>query len=96
MEEELRAARAAREKARRAADEAARAARAEAARSGERPSDEELGIYSTDDSFTKILSDAASEFADRVSGVAEHRVPKRLSDLIDELGSKLTGEPPER
>jgi curved DNA-binding protein CbpA len=90
MEEELRAAQAAREKARQAAREAA--ARAEPR---PRATDEELGYVRTDDSFSKILADAASELSEHLSEAREHGVPKRLSDLIDELGSKLTGEPPE-
>ncbi len=89
MEEELRAAQAAREKARRDAREAAAQAEPRP-----RASDEELGYIRTDDSFSKILADAASELSDHFSEARDHGVPKRLSDLIDELGSKLTGEPP--
>jgi curved DNA-binding protein CbpA len=90
MEEELRAAQAARDKARQAVREAA-------AQTEPRPraTDEELGYIKTDDSFSKILSDAASELSEHLTEAREHGVPKRLSDLIDELGSKLTGEPPE-
>ncbi|HEY3728142.1 MAG TPA: J domain-containing protein [Solirubrobacteraceae bacterium] len=91
LERELRAAHAARERARQAAREAARA------NAPQRPSDEELGYVKTNDSFSKIFADAASELSERVSEVRrDHPVPKSLSDLIDELGSKLTGEPPER
>jgi curved DNA-binding protein CbpA len=90
MEEELRAAQAAREKARQAVREAAAAAEPRP-----RATDEELGYIKTDDSFSKILADAASELSEHLSEAREHGVPKRLSDLIDELGSKLTGEPPE-
>lgn len=93
MESELRAAR----------DEAMRRARQAAARAQgerERPSDEELGYISTDDSFAKILSDAASGISDRVTAaekeVRASPVTKRFADLIDELGSKLTGEPPDK
>ncbi len=107
LERELRQAQAERERARRAAQQAARTADAERAAAtarGEaerRYTDEELGYITTDDSFSKILSDAASELSDRVSEARqEHpvpksvadRVPKSLSDLIDDLGSKLTGE----
>jgi hypothetical protein len=60
----------------------------------QRPSDEELGYISTDDSFSKILADAASELSERISEARESPIPRRVSDLIDELGSKLTGEPP--
>jgi curved DNA-binding protein CbpA len=104
IERELRAAREARDTARRAAREAA-ITQAEG-----RPSDEELGYIRSDDSFSKIAADAASELAkqlsdarehyvpkglsDQLSDARKHYVPKRLSDLIDELASKLTGDPP--
>ena len=58
METELRRAHEARERARRAAQEAA----AEADRR-QRPSDEELGYVTTDDSFSKIFDDAGAELA---------------------------------
>jgi curved DNA-binding protein CbpA len=87
LERELRQAHLAREKAR-------RAARRAAAPSAQRPSDEELGYVTTDDSFSKILSDAAAELSDRFSEAREHPAARRVSDLIDELESKLTGEPP--
>jgi curved DNA-binding protein CbpA len=90
MEEELRAAQAARDKARQAVREAAAQAEPRP-----RATDEELGYIKTDDSFSKILADAASELSEHLSEAREHGVPKRLSDLIDELGSKLTGDPPE-
>jgi curved DNA-binding protein CbpA len=99
MERELKAARAARARAIRDAREARenvlRDVR-EAARAHvpQRPSDEELGYISTDDSFSKILADAASELSERISEARESPIPRRVSDLIDELGSKLTGEPP--
>jgi curved DNA-binding protein CbpA len=87
LERELREAQAARERARRAAQEATRDMRA-------RPSDEELGYVRTDDSFTRILADAEAELSKRFSNAREHPAAKRLSDLIDELAAKLTGEPP--
>jgi DnaJ-class molecular chaperone len=59
IERELRQARAARERARRAASEAA-------ATSEGRPSDEELGHVSTDDSFAKVLADGLDQLADRL------------------------------
>ncbi len=62
----------------------------------QRPSDDELGYIKTEDSFSKILADAASELSEHLADGREHPVPKRLSDLIDELGAKLTGEPPSR
>jgi curved DNA-binding protein CbpA len=93
MEAELRAAR----------DEAVRRARQAAARAQagrDRASDEELGYFSTDDSFSKILSDAASGISERLTEAQKEArdspVTKRFADLIDELGSKLTGEPPDR
>jgi molecular chaperone DnaJ len=112
LERELKAAREARERAvrdaRDARDRAIRDAREasahvlrdarEAARAHvpNRPSDEDLGYVSTDDSFSKILSDAASELSERLSEARESPVTRRVSDLIDELGAKLTGEPPDR
>ena len=86
----------------RCAGPARRPRRRRPARQGERerPSDEELGYISTDDSFAKILSDAASGISDRVTeaekDVRGSPVTKRFADLIDELGSKLSGEPPDK
>jgi len=105
LERELREAQRVREQARAAArragaeqaEEAAAQARP-AADSGDpgRPSDEELGYISTDDSFSKIFADAASELSGRLAEASrEHEVPRRLADLIDEIGSKLTGGPHE-
>jgi len=95
LEHQLRSTHAAREAARQARDAARRAAR-EATQPAEspRPSDEELGYHKTDDSFSKILADATSELSEHLSAARDHPGPKRLSDLIDELGAKLTGEPP--
>jgi curved DNA-binding protein CbpA len=94
METELRAAR---DEAVRRARQAAAQAAARAQGGRDRPSDEELGYFSTDDSFSKILSDAAAGLSDRVAEaeqeVRDSPVTKRFADLIDELGSKLTGEP---
>ncbi len=64
----------------------------EAAAGPRRASDEELGYFKTDDSFSKILGDATSQLTDRLSGARQHGVGKSISDLIDELGEKLTGE----
>jgi curved DNA-binding protein CbpA len=105
MERELLAARAAREQALREAREAARQA---AQTTGQvRPSDEELGYITTEDSLSKILTDAAAGLSERVGDLSEHLadarlkhaeagrqqpVTKRVADLIDELGSRLTGE----
>jgi hypothetical protein len=93
MEQELRAARDARERAaqeaRRASEQTIRDVREMA---GERPSDEELGYYSTDDSFSKILDDAADELSGRVTEARDSPAGHRVSDLIDELAHRLTGE----
>ncbi len=97
MEAELRAAR---DDAMRRAREAAAQAAARARDARDRPSDEELGYITTDDSFSKILSDAASGIAERLTEAEQEArdspVTKRFADLIDELGSKLTGKPPDR
>lgn len=86
MEQELRDARDARERALREARRAAEAA------TPQRPSDEELGYFSTDDSFTKIIDDAAAELSGRLKDAAQSPAAHRVSDLLDELASKLTGE----
>ena len=100
MEQELARARELRERAARRAERAARVTRAAAPTAAPaRPSDEELGYVSTDDSFTKILDD----FAEQVSE-ARHppppetprAKPKSLTDWIDELGARLTGEDRDR
>jgi curved DNA-binding protein CbpA len=88
LERELRDARLAREAAQKAAWQAAAASSA-------RPSDEELGYVTTDDSFSKILADARSEVSDLLSkATREHPGARRLSDLVDELVSRLDGKPP--
>jgi hypothetical protein len=87
LERELREAHDARERARRAAAEAA-------ASTEQRPSDEELGYVTTDDSFAQILADARSELAGRFAEVEEHPVRDRVVDLLDELAAKLKGGRP--
>ena len=77
-----------REKARAAREKAQRAAR-EAAASYKRPSDEELGIFHTDDSIGKILHDAREEFSRRVGEVREEPVTHRAADLLDDIASWL-------
>jgi hypothetical protein len=52
---------------------------------GRRPSDEELGYYTTDDSFTKILTDVREEVRDKLSHAGEHPAVKRVADLVDGL-----------
>jgi curved DNA-binding protein CbpA len=79
----------ARENARRAAREATERIRRD---HPDRPTDEELGYVTTDDSFSKILSDARDELSSRFSHAREHPVVRRVSDLIDgldDLASKL-------
>ena len=78
LERELREAQAARDKARRAARDAVRDA------SG-RPSDEQLGYVTTDDSFTKILADVRAEVSDKLAGTREHPAVRRVADMIDGL-----------
>jgi curved DNA-binding protein CbpA len=72
LERELRA-------ARDAAREAIRDAR------GDRPSDEELGYYTTDDSFGKILADVRAEVSDRLADARKHPAVQRVADLVDGL-----------
>jgi curved DNA-binding protein CbpA len=102
MERELKAARDARDRAARAARDAREQALREArtASGGEtkrdRPTDEELGYYSTNDSFSKIVDDAAAELSERWSEARRSPAAHRVSDLIDELAAKLTGEPPRK
>jgi hypothetical protein len=95
MERELQAARRAREHAVRQAhaarEQAMRAAR-QAAPSDQTPRDEELGYISTDDSFSKILDDAAAELSQRLSGAKRSPAGRRVADLIDELSARLAGE----
>ena len=65
--------------ARDAAREAIRDAR------GGRPSDEDLGYYTTDDSFAKILADVRTEVSDKLSDARKHPAVKRVADLVDGL-----------
>lgn len=80
-----------REKARTARERAQRAAR-EAASAYKRPSDEELGIFHTDDSLGKILDDARQEFVQRLGDAREEPISHRVADLLDEFGARLKGE----
>jgi hypothetical protein len=64
---------------RRRAEEQARLAREQA----RRPTPEELGYYTTDDSFTRIIDDAADQFTDRLrKSDARKQFARRLSDLF--------------
>jgi curved DNA-binding protein CbpA len=85
MERQVREAHATRERARRAAREAA-------IHTQRRPSDEELGYVTTDDSFSKLLADAREELAERLAEERSRPAAKRVADLIDELTSRLSGE----
>lgn len=98
LERQVREAHAARERAARAAREAAARAAREAGEPTEkkRPTDEELGYVTTDDSFSKVLADARRELAgwldDGIADARSHPAARRVSDLVDELADKLTGE----
>jgi curved DNA-binding protein CbpA len=74
-------ARAARERARRVAENVAAAGANQAQRG--RPTPEELGYYTTDDSFTKIIDDAADQLGERIrKSDAKRQFSRRLSDLF--------------
>jgi vacuolar-type H+-ATPase subunit H len=70
--------------ARDAARDAVREATA-GARAGDRPTDEELGYYTTDDSFSKIFADVKTEVADKLTHARDHPAVKRVADLVDGL-----------
>jgi hypothetical protein len=93
MERELARAREARDRAaqeaRRATEQTIRDVREMA---GRRASDEDLGYVHTDDSFSQILDDAAAELSERFTEARDSPAGHRVSDLIDELADKLTGE----
>ncbi|HLJ04595.1 MAG TPA: J domain-containing protein [Solirubrobacteraceae bacterium] len=81
----------ARERAQRAAREAMRTTSER-----KRPTDEELGYLTTDDSLSKILADARTELTERYSHAREHPVVQRVSDLIaglEDLAGKLDRPP---
>ncbi len=85
LEQQVRRAHAARERAR-------RAAAAAAANKPRTPSDEELGYVRTDDSFSKILADAEAELSERLAGASEHPIGRRVGKLIDDLTGKLKAD----
>ena len=94
MESELRAAQ--RERDRAAA--AARQAAAEAAADGQatqRPTDEELGYIRTDDSFTKIIADAARDLSGLYTEARQTPVGRTVEDLVDEVLDRITRRPPD-
>jgi curved DNA-binding protein CbpA len=78
LERELREAQAARERARQAARDAVR--------DGE---DAEPGPISTDDSLGKILTDIRHELADKLDEGRSHPAVQRVSDLIDDVVTRL-------
>ena len=96
MERELKSARNRRAQAQAAREQAMRDARAAASAAGTRPSDEELGYVSTDDSFTKIFDDAAAAFGRHLSDARRspeaRRAARRVADVIDDIADRLTGE----
>ncbi|HEX4010699.1 MAG TPA: DnaJ domain-containing protein [Solirubrobacteraceae bacterium] len=98
MERNLKAARDARERAVRAAREATERTlhdlRADAEDGHGRASDEDLGYVSTDDSFSKILDDAAAGVSERLSEARKTSASHHVADLLDELAHKLKGDPP--
>ena len=77
LERELREAQAARERARQAAREAAR------------DGADEPAPVTTEDSFSKILGDIREELADRISEGRRHPAAQRVSELIDDVVSRL-------
>jgi succinate dehydrogenase/fumarate reductase flavoprotein subunit len=91
LERQLREANAAKERARQAAREAARAgADPEDLRQRfRRATDDELGYVTTDDTFSKILSDARDELSGRLSDARDHPVTKRVESVIDDLEELL-------
>jgi multidrug efflux pump subunit AcrA (membrane-fusion protein) len=77
----------AQEQARQAREEAAKLAAAARMPPGPahrvRPTPEELGQYSTDDSFTKIIDDAAEQLGERLRrSEAKKQFARRLTDLF--------------
>jgi hypothetical protein len=108
LERQVREAQAARADAEAAATDARRRAQAAASEARDpagRPSDEELGYVTTDDSFSKILDDAASslgtwlsqaesEVSGRMTGAQQHPAAKQLAGLIEQLEARLRRKPP--
>jgi curved DNA-binding protein CbpA len=93
--------------AQRIREDALRQAREAARADGGGPSDEDLGYVTTDDSFSAIFDDAASEWAKRFSEAKQSSegkpsakakpdkpepVTERLADLFDGWGARLRGE----
>lgn len=104
LERQVREAQSARAEAEAAAADARRRARAAAGQAG-RPSDEELGYVTTDDSFSKILDDAAgklgawlsqaeSQVSDSAARGQQRSARERAADLMEELAQRLRRRPP--
>jgi curved DNA-binding protein CbpA len=81
LERDLREAKATQERIRQAARDAVRGASDRSTR----PTDEELGYYSTDDSFGKILADVRDEVSQKLSDARKHPAVKRVADMVDGL-----------
>jgi curved DNA-binding protein CbpA len=64
---------------------AARDAMRDSSPKADRPSDEELGYYSTDDSFGKILADVREELSGKLHDARKHPAVKRVADIVDGL-----------
>jgi curved DNA-binding protein CbpA len=111
LQRELDAQRAAKQEAARRAEriraDALRQAREAARATDDRPSDDDLGYVTTDDSFSAILDDAAAGWSKRLFGdgadgggeeaeAKREPVNERLADLFDDLGSRLRGDKPKR
>jgi curved DNA-binding protein CbpA len=85
LERELRVAKAAREKA------AAAARKAAAKAGGRRATDEELGYYRTEDSFTKILADAAHEVSEIYDEARRSGAGRTLEEMLDDVLDRFRG-----
>jgi hypothetical protein len=108
LERQVREAQAARAAAERAVADSRRRARTAASNTPKpagRPSEDELGYVTTDDSFSKILDDAASrlgawlseaesQVGGRATDAQQHPTRKRVTDLIEELEARLRRRPP--
>jgi len=100
MEAELSAARDARERVRRAARDAARDVSKAARGSSQRPSDEELGYVTSDDSLGSIFDDTVSGLSEHLSAARRRRdagdlggaVTDKMADVFDDIGARLRGE----
>lgn len=100
MEAELAAARDARERVRRAARDAVRDVREAARGSSQRPSDEELGYVTSDDSLSSIFDDTVAGLSEHLSAARRRRdagdldgaVTDKMADVFEDVGARLRGE----